>query len=69
MGSFDDIEEAVSDYMERGIVLIIADILSLITVSSCLFIKIPQINTIRENKSSQGIYENLAICTNKYVFR
>lgn len=59
MDSLDDFEEAVSVYMERGLVLIIADILSLITVSSCLFIKIPQINTIRENKSSQGIYESL----------
>ncbi|XP_065360384.1 solute carrier family 66 member 3 [Calliphora vicina] len=55
MDSFDDLEDAVVEYMDRGIVLIIADILSLITVSSCLFIKIPQINTIRQNKSSQGI--------------
>ncbi|KAI8116989.1 PQ-loop repeat-containing protein 3 [Lucilia cuprina] len=55
MDSFDDLEEAIVEYMDRGIVLIIADILSLITVSSCLFIKIPQINTIRQNKSSQGI--------------
>lgn len=54
MDTFDDLEDAVADYMDRGLVLIIADILSLITVSSCLFIKIPQINTIRQNKSSQG---------------
>lgn len=54
MDTFDDLEDAVTDYMDRGLVLIIADILSLITVSSCLFIKIPQINTIRQNKSSQG---------------
>lgn len=56
MDSFDDLEEAVVEYMDKGIVLIVADILSLITVSSCLFIKIPQINTIRQNKSSQGKY-------------
>ena len=61
MDSFDDLEEAVVGYMDKGIVLIIADILSLITVSSCLFIKIPQINTIRQNKSSQGMYYVLLI--------
>lgn len=54
MDTFDDIEDIVVEYIDRGIILIIADILSLITVSSCLFIKIPQINTIRQNKSSQG---------------
>lgn len=46
--------EVVSDYLERGLVLVIADLLSLITVSSCLVIKVPQINTIRENESSKG---------------
>lgn len=46
--------EVVSHYLDKGIVLIIADLLSLITVSSCLVIKVPQINTIRENKSSKG---------------
>lgn len=56
MDSIEDVREVVAKYMERGIVLIIADLLSLITVSSCLFIKIPQINTIRENKSSKGEY-------------
>lgn len=60
MDSFDDIKEAVFEYMDKGLVLIIADFLSLITVSSCLFIKIPQINTIRENKSSKGRF-NLEI--------
>lgn len=46
--------DLVSHYLDKGIVLIIADLLSLITVSSCLVIKVPQINTIRENKSSKG---------------
>jgi len=46
--------DVVSEYMERGLVLVIADLLSLITVSSCLVIKVPQINTIRANESSKG---------------
>lgn len=54
MDSFDDIQEAVLKYADKGIVLMVADLLSLITVSSCLVIKVPQINTIRENKSSKG---------------
>lgn len=44
----------LSSYLEKGIVLIVADILSVITVSSCLVIKVPQIKTIRRNKSSYG---------------
>lgn len=51
---FEDFKEAIYTYADKGIVLLIADLLSLITVSSCLFIKIPQINTIRELKSSKG---------------
>ncbi|XP_036336064.1 solute carrier family 66 member 3 [Rhagoletis pomonella] len=47
--------EAISNYFAKGLALVIADLLSLITVSSCLVIKVPQINTIRANKSSQGI--------------
>ncbi|XP_017469738.1 PREDICTED: PQ-loop repeat-containing protein 3 [Rhagoletis zephyria] len=47
--------EAISNYFAKGWALVIADLLSLITVSSCLVIKVPQINTIRANKSSQGI--------------
>ncbi|KAH8349554.1 hypothetical protein KR084_001427 [Drosophila pseudotakahashii] len=46
--------EVVSEYLERGLVLVIADLLSLVTVSSCLVIKVPQINTIRANESSKG---------------
>lgn len=53
-GSDGGLGDLVSHYLDKGIVLIIADLLSLITVSSCLVIKVPQINTIRENKSSKG---------------
>ncbi|TMW45353.1 hypothetical protein DOY81_009566 [Sarcophaga bullata] len=67
MDSIDDLEEAVVGYMDKGIVLIIADILSLITVSSCLFIKIPQINTIRQNKSSQEPIGSQKKCDCSYV--
>lgn len=67
MDSFDDFEEAVVKYIDKGVVLIIADLLSLITVSSCLFIKIPQINTIRENKSSQGI-SVLGLCLELFSY-
>ncbi|XP_059216651.1 solute carrier family 66 member 3 [Stomoxys calcitrans] len=55
MAEVDTFGEAVLRYMDKGLVLIVADILSLITVSSCLVIKVPQINTIRANKSSKGI--------------
>ncbi|SPP76869.1 blast:PQ-loop repeat-containing protein 3 [Drosophila guanche] len=48
------LSEVVSEYLDKGLVLVIADLLSLITVSSCLVIKVPQINTIRENQSSKG---------------
>ncbi|XP_061389009.1 solute carrier family 66 member 3-like [Musca vetustissima] len=67
MDSFDDIHEAVLKYLDRGIVLVIADLLSLITVSSCLFIKVPQINTIRENKSSKGI-SILGLCLELFSY-
>ncbi|XP_073839527.1 solute carrier family 66 member 3 [Musca autumnalis] len=67
MDSIDDIQEAVVKYMDRGIVLVIADLLSLITVSSCLFIKVPQINTIRENKSSKGI-SILGLCLELFSY-
>ncbi|XP_005176758.1 solute carrier family 66 member 3 [Musca domestica] len=67
MESFDDVQEAVVKYLDRGIVLVIADLLSLITVSSCLFIKVPQINTIRENKSSKGI-SILGLCLELFSY-
>jgi len=44
-----------SDYLEKGVILIVADLLSLITVSSCLVIKVPQIKTIKEHRSAKGI--------------
>ncbi|XP_030375186.1 solute carrier family 66 member 3 [Scaptodrosophila lebanonensis] len=47
--------DAVNTYFEKGALLVIADLLSLITVTSCLVIKVPQINTIRQNQSSKGI--------------
>jgi len=52
----------VSEYLERGPVLVVADLLSLITVSSCLVIKVPQINTIRANESSKGEHRPHNIC-------
>uniref|UniRef100_A0A1A9WLJ0 Solute carrier family 66 member 3 n=1 Tax=Glossina brevipalpis TaxID=37001 RepID=A0A1A9WLJ0_9MUSC len=55
MDKFEDFTELISDYLDKGLVLIVADLLSLITVSSCLVLKLPQINTIRTNKSSKGI--------------
>lgn len=54
MAKLEDFTEAISDYLDKGLVLIVADLLSLITVSSCLIIKVPQINTICTNKSSKG---------------
>ncbi|XP_039964727.1 solute carrier family 66 member 3 [Bactrocera neohumeralis] len=59
--------EAISNYFEKGIVLVIADLLSLITVSSCLVIKVPQINTIRANKSSEGI-SVLGLCLELFSY-
>uniref|UniRef100_A0A1A9ZS39 Solute carrier family 66 member 3 n=1 Tax=Glossina pallidipes TaxID=7398 RepID=A0A1A9ZS39_GLOPL len=55
MAKLEDFTEVISDYLDKGLVLIVADLLSLITVSSCLIIKVPQINTICTNKSSKGI--------------
>lgn len=42
-------------YLDKGIALIIADLLSLITIASCLVIKVPQIRTIQATKSARGI--------------
>ncbi|XP_037933966.1 solute carrier family 66 member 3 [Teleopsis dalmanni] len=56
--STEGLSSVVANYFDKGIILVIADLLSLITVSSCLVIKVPQINTIRENKSSKGISVN-----------
>ncbi|KAL5291229.1 PQLC3 family protein [Megaselia abdita] len=55
------------DYFDKGAVLVIADLFSLITVSSCLVLKVPQINTIRSNKSSKGI-SVLGLCLELYSY-
>lgn len=47
----------MEDYFEKGILLIIADLLSIITISSCLVCKIPQIKTISGLKSAKGELE------------
>ncbi|XP_022212696.2 solute carrier family 66 member 3 [Drosophila obscura] len=61
------LSEVVSEYLQKGLVLVIADLLSLITVSSCLVIKVPQINTIKENKSSKGI-SVLGLCLELFSY-
>ncbi|XP_017135387.1 solute carrier family 66 member 3 [Drosophila miranda] len=61
------LSEVVSEYLDKGLVLVIADLLSIITVSSCLVIKVPQINTIRENKSSKGI-SVLGLCLELFSY-
>lgn len=42
------------DYLDKGLKLIIADVLSIITISSCLIIKVPQIRTIQTLRSAKG---------------
>lgn len=66
---------------ERGILYIIADLLSLITIASCLISKVPQIQTVRQLKSATGLSLNgllMELCsysvtmmynfTNRYAF-
>lgn len=43
---------------ERGILYIIADLLSLITIASCLVSKVPQIQTVHQLKSATGLSLN-----------
>ncbi|XP_055688165.1 solute carrier family 66 member 3 [Lutzomyia longipalpis] len=43
------------DYLEKDLKYIIADILSIITIASCLVSKVPQIRTIEQLKSARGI--------------
>lgn len=43
---------------DRGILYIIADLLSLITIASCLISKVPQIQTVRQLKSATGLSLN-----------
>lgn len=44
----------MEDYFEKGFLLIVADLLSVITISSCLVCKIPQIKTISAMQSAKG---------------
>ncbi|XP_055376177.1 solute carrier family 66 member 3 [Condylostylus longicornis] len=57
----------VDSYFDKGIALIFADFLSLITVSSCVYVKIPQIKTILQNKSAQGI-SVLGLCLELFSY-
>lgn len=43
------------DYIKKGIVLIVADILSLVTIGLCLVAKVPQIKTLYSIRSARGI--------------
>lgn len=45
----------MNDYLNKGVALIFADFLSLITISSCLVIKVPQIRSIIATNSAKGI--------------
>lgn len=42
------------EYIEKGPLLIIADIFSIVTILSCLVVKVPQIKIIKENQSANG---------------
>lgn len=42
------------DYFEKGPLLVVADIFSIVTILSCLVVKVPQIKIIQENKSAAG---------------
>lgn len=44
----------MDDYSEKKYYFIVADILSMITISSCFVIKIPQIRKIQQIKSAKG---------------
>lgn len=43
------------DYLEKDLKYIIADILSIITIASCLVSKVPQIRTIEQLQSARGL--------------
>lgn len=44
----------MENYFEKGLLLVIADLLSLVTIASCLVCKIPQIRTIAALESAKG---------------
>ncbi|XP_055611372.1 solute carrier family 66 member 3 [Uranotaenia lowii] len=70
------------DWLEdRSVWHLLADFLSILTIASCLVCKVPQIQTVRHNKSAAGLSLNgllLELCsytvtmlynfTNKYAF-
>ncbi|XP_053673236.1 solute carrier family 66 member 3 [Anopheles nili] len=43
---------------ERGILYVIADLLSIVTIASCLVSKVPQIQTVRQLHSAKGLSVN-----------
>ncbi|XP_058066651.1 solute carrier family 66 member 3 [Anopheles bellator] len=43
---------------ERGILYVIADLLSIVTIASCLISKVPQIQTVRQLQSATGLSVN-----------
>lgn len=47
-----------ADYLTKGIMYIIADLLSLITVALCMVQKLPQIQEIYTYKSAKGKFDN-----------
>lgn len=47
-----------ADYLTKGIMYIIADLLSLITVALCMVQKLPQIQEIFTYKSAKGKFDN-----------
>ncbi|ETN57944.1 hypothetical protein AND_010492 [Anopheles darlingi] len=43
---------------ERGILYVLADLLSIVTIASCLISKVPQIQTVRRLQSATGLSVN-----------
>ncbi|XP_053666607.1 solute carrier family 66 member 3 [Anopheles marshallii] len=43
---------------ESGILYVIADVLSIVTIASCLVSKVPQIQTVRQLQSAKGLSVN-----------
>lgn len=42
------------DFLTRGLVMFISDVLSIITILMCLVAKVPQIRTLFAMKTAQG---------------
>lgn len=45
----------MEDYLDKGFALILADLLSIVTIASCLVCKVPQIKTIVNLQSAKGV--------------